>query len=140
MKKFYLAKEHRFIHEYTNYRYLLIDNDFEYNPYTKNAMLSNIEKMFSLLKSGLIPVNEYMSIIANIENYTFDKMPETQIIENYSNVFNNSIVDIDNLIIDTCEHKFEFSSLKQLITFMQNELTLYSANTYGTLYIHENLK
>lgn len=140
MKKFYLAKEHRFIHEYTNFRYSLIENGFMYNPYTKSIMLSNIEKMFSLLKSGLIPVNEYMAIIADIENYTFDRTPETQIIENYSNVFNNSIVDIDNLTISTCEHNFEFESLKQLITFMQNELSLYSANTYGTTYIHETLK
>ena len=130
----------RFIYEYANYRYSLIKNDFGYNLYTKNVMLSNIEKMFSLLKSGLIPVNEYMAIIANIENYTFDRMPETQIIENYCNVFNNSIVNIDSLTINTCEYKFEFESLKQLITFMQNELTLYSANTYGTMYIHEGLK
>ena len=85
-------------------------------------------------------LNEYMAIIANIENYTFDRMPETQIIENYCNVFNNSIVNIDSLTINTCEYKFEFESLKQLITFMQNELTLYSANTYGTMYIHEGLK
>ena len=138
--RFYKKGMKRCIYEYTNYRYSLIENDFMYNPYTKNVMLSNIEKMFSLLKSGLIPVNEYMAIIADIENYTFDRTPETQIIENYCNVFNNSIVDIDNLIISTCEHNFEFETLKQLITFMQNELSLYSANTYGTTYIHETLK
>ena len=138
--RFYKKGMKRCIYEYTNFRYSLIENDFMYNPYTKSVMLSNIEKMFSLLKSGLIPVNEYMAIIADIENYTFDRTPETQIIENYCNVFNNSIVDIDNLIISTCEHNFEFESLKQLITFMQNELSLYNANTYGTTYIHETLK
>ena len=138
--RFYKKGMKRCIYEYTNYRYSLIENDFMYNPYTKSVMLSNIEKMFSLLKSGLIPVNEYMAIIADIENYTFDRTPEIQIIENYCNVFNNSIVDIGNLIISTCEHNFEFETLKQLITFMQNELSLYNANTYGTTYIHETLK
>jgi len=118
----------RFISEYTNYRYNQIENDITINSDLKNAMLTNIDKSFSLLKSGLLPVHEYMKIIADIENSTLDKMQNDDIVSAYSEIFNNNFINFYDLSISGDVCTFEFNTLNQMLTFMKNEITLANAN------------
>lgn len=126
MTKFYIKP--RFISEYTNFRYGRIADDITINSDIKNAMLTNIEKSFSLLKSCLLPVNEYMKIISDIENYTIDRMSENDIINQYTRIFNNSIVNIHELTIHNTECNFEFDTFHGMLTFMKNEINFVNAN------------
>ena len=71
-RKFYLKNAPRFITEYTNYKFNEIEHNALMNRDIQTAILNNISNMFRYLSHNLISVNEYMSILSNIESYTLD--------------------------------------------------------------------
>ena len=71
---FYKHGMDRYIYEYTNNRYDRIAKDVFIDKDYQHAMLTNITKLWSYLTHGLITLDEYMMHIADIENYTIDRM------------------------------------------------------------------
>lgn len=141
MRLFYKKGMSRYIYEYTNSVYNRLSKNINCDTdIIRNAALTNISKLWSLLVNGLIPVNEYMHIISDIENYTIDRLYDNETIEKYRSIFNNNFVSIPKLTISGTEYNYSFNTLNEMLIFMRNEISLYNANTYGTTYIHETLK
>lgn len=140
-RKFYLKNAPRFITEYTNYKFNEIERNMLINRDIQIAILNNIANMFRYLSHNMISVNEYMRILSDIENYTIDRIiGENETIKTYLRIFNNNTVNLLSMEIHTLECDFAFDTFEKMLTFMENEISLYTANTHDTMYIHNELK
>ena len=126
--RFYKKGMPRYIYEYSNNRYRQIAENITGNDVVKHEMLTNIEKSWSLLVNGLLPVNEYMNILSDIENYTIDRMTENDVISEYLAIFNNNTVNIHELTIHSTECNFDFDTFNGMLQFMRNEINFVNAN------------